>query len=206
VAGAIYTNAVRVAGMAPLTTMGGAAGMPGAPGLSGAVPPVPGTPGSFGSPGTLGSGSLLPDLIAPTALAGMPITQPPAGAALVFDVRTDLTFDPTLFADNMTRSNCLRQTVQVVATNATAGAALGTPLLLMRNTPANAHTNFVPQMAWTNRVLCFRFLTYDAGDNVRTSVYATHTFSVVPEPASLGLLGLLTIYNIRSAISRKRRI
>jgi hypothetical protein len=199
-AGAIYTSDVRVTSMT-LTTVanGGASGAPGVPGFSGGIPPVPGTPGAPGSVGASGSLSLLPDLLAPTAPAGSPFAQPAPGAVLLFSVRTNLQFVTAGFGDNLTRSNCLRQTLEVVPTNAANGVALGAPLVRMRNTPANALTNFVPQQAWTNRVLCFRFLTYDAGDNVRTSVYPNHVFSVIPEPCAVVLWFGLMAWRRRTA-------
>ena len=109
---------------------------------------------------------------------------PTNGAVLDEDLSINMAFLCAGFSDGMTCSGALRHTIDIVDTNALDGAPLARIATNVWNRPASATVAFVPQAAWEDMSLCFRFITTDAGGNATTSAFpSTHHFTVVPEPA-----------------------
>ena len=101
-------------------------------------------------------------------------------------------FATAFFTDNLTSSNYLRQTIEIVPTNSPDGLRLAlVGANDMPNVPSNETHEFTASNEWALQTLCFRFITTDLAGNVATSAYPlAHHFTVVPEPATLAVVAI----------------
>ncbi len=167
----------------------GTGGNPGMPGMPGNIVPNKNETGEFYSH---------PDLFPPAYAVKDPVISPENQAELMPGIAF-LIFDYSVFSDNMTSSNYLRHTIQIVPTNDPAGTALATIATNIYNNPQNTNIVFAADSSWIDfyDTLFFRFITKDMADFETTNLYpaqTSHIFTVVPEPILFFIIPLILIF------------